>query len=131
MRAICRRQWLVLQQLSLRADTLDAAGLVKVIGCLEGMEMGDLPESLTCKTQIRNNRFGPTSGKAVMALVNALQNNSTETFHQEAGGPASRLMKIRSIWPFPVKGSQVSEDADTELPHDDADESGTPSSFVT
>lgn len=66
-----------------------------------------------------------------MALVNALQNNSKESFHPQSGGSASRFIKIRSIWPFPVKGIQPSEDADTVLPNEDTDESGTASSFVT
>jgi hypothetical protein len=62
-----------------------------------------------------------------MALVNALQHNSPETFHPQVGESASRFMKIRSIWPFPVKGHQ----ADSEQPQEEAGESVTPSSFVT
>lgn len=66
-----------------------------------------------------------------MALVNALENNSPEVFHQQGSGPASRLMKIRSLWPFPVKGSSQRDDADSEMPREEAGESVTPSSFVT
>lgn len=66
-----------------------------------------------------------------MALVNALQNNSPETFHPQVGESASRFMKIRSIWPFPVKGHQTTDQADSESPCEEAGESVTPSSFVT
>jgi hypothetical protein len=66
-----------------------------------------------------------------MALVNALQSNSTETFHPHAGESAGRFMKIRSLWPFPVQGSQTTDQAESEPAQDEAGESVTPSSFVT
>ena len=70
-------------------------------------------------------------GKTVMALVNALQHNSPEIFNQHAAEPASRFMKIRSIWPFPVKSSHAEDHADSELPGEEASDSVTPSSFTT
>jgi hypothetical protein len=83
-------------------------------------------------TARHQNRFGPTSlGKTVMALVNALQNNPPEASHPQGGETASRIMKIRSIWPFPVKGHQTTDDADAESAQQEAGESVTPSSFVT
>jgi hypothetical protein len=82
-------------------------------------------------TARHQNRFGPTSpGKTVMALVNALQNNPPEASHPQGGETASRIMRIRSIWPFPVKGHQT-DDADAESAQEEAGESVTPSSFVT
>jgi hypothetical protein len=71
-----------------------------------------------------------------MALVNALQSNTPEMFHQQGGEPSGRFMKIRSIWPFPVRGIQASGDAspDSSYGEPNADEAGdsvTPSSFVT
>lgn len=70
-----------------------------------------------------------------MALVNALQHNASEPFHPKAGESAGRLMKIRSIWPFPVKGSAKSNHtdplADLESSQEESGESVTPSSFVT
>jgi hypothetical protein len=66
-----------------------------------------------------------------MALVNALQHNSPETFQPQVSESASRFMKIRSIWPFPVKGNQAADQADSEPPQQEAGESVTPSSFVT
>jgi hypothetical protein len=66
-----------------------------------------------------------------MALVNALQHNSPETFHPQVSESASRFMKIRSIWPFPVKREQVADRLDSEQPQEEAGESVTPSSFVT
>jgi hypothetical protein len=66
-----------------------------------------------------------------MALVNALQNNSPEMFHQPVSEQASRFMKIRSIWPFPVRASQEDEQPDSESLQAEAGESVTPSSFVT
>ena len=71
------------------------------------------------------------SGKTVMALVNALQHNSPEIFNQHAAEPASRFMKIRSIWPFPVKSSQAGDLVDSDLPGEEAGDSVTPSSFTT
>ena len=64
-----------------------------------------------------------------MALVNALQNNPRDMLSQQAEG-ASRFMKIRSIWPFPVRGDQTDR-ADSDIPPEDHDESVAPSSFVT
>ncbi len=66
-----------------------------------------------------------------MALVNALQHNSPEVFNQHVAEPASRFMKIRSIWPFPVRSSQPGDHAESELPNEEAGESVTPSSFIT
>ena len=66
-----------------------------------------------------------------MALVNALQHNSPETFRPQVGESAGRFMKIRSIWPFPVKGNQTNDQVDIEPPQEEAGESVTPSSFVT
>jgi hypothetical protein len=70
-----------------------------------------------------------------MALVNALQHNASDPFHQRAGDPAGRLMKIRSIWPFPVRGSikgnHPGELADLDPPQEEAGDSVAPSSFVT
>jgi hypothetical protein len=66
-----------------------------------------------------------------MALVNALQHNSPETFHPQGSESANRFMKIRSIWPFPVKSSQANDGADSEPPQEEAGDSVTPSSFVT
>ncbi|HQS32460.1 MAG: hypothetical protein B7X59_03015 [Polaromonas sp. 39-63-203] len=69
-----------------------------------------------------------------MPLVNALQHNSSDIFLQQGVEPPSRFMKIRSLWPFPVKGYGQGEgvdDADSDrAPLGDPDE-GTPSSFVT
>ena len=78
--------------------------------------------------------FGPTfSGKTVMALVNAFQNSSHDVFNPDpqAGQPASRIMKIRSIWPFPVKADRHPDPVDSELPTEEADDSTAPSSFIT
>jgi hypothetical protein len=66
-----------------------------------------------------------------MALVNALQHNSPETFQPQARESAHRFMKIRSIWPFPVKGDQVADQFESEPPQEEAGDSVTPSSFVT
>ena len=66
-----------------------------------------------------------------MALVNALQNHSPDVFNHQVGEPASRFMKIRSIWPFPVRGNQAADASDSEQPPEEAGESVTPSSFVT
>ena len=68
-----------------------------------------------------------------MALVNAFQNSSHDVFNldPQAGQPASRLMKIRSIWPFPVKGNRQADDVDSELPAEEAGESIARSSFIT
>ena len=68
-----------------------------------------------------------------MALVNAFQNSSHDVFSPEpqAGEPASRIMKIRSIWPFPVRTHWQAESVDSELPSDEAGESVAPSSFIT
>jgi hypothetical protein len=73
------------------------------------------------------------SGKTVMALVNAFQNSSHEASNQneQASEATSRLMKIRSVWAFPVKGSQQGDHADSELRAEEAGESATPSSFIT
>jgi hypothetical protein len=65
-----------------------------------------------------------------MALVNALQNNSGEMFDPPGAEATSRFMKIRSIWPFPVRGEQASQ-AESELAPDDDAHSVAPSSFVT
>lgn len=69
-----------------------------------------------------------------MPLVNALQHNSSDIFLQQGIESPSRFMKIRSLWPFPVKGHGQGEgldNGDSELtPLSDPDE-GTPSSFVT
>jgi hypothetical protein len=65
-----------------------------------------------------------------MALVNALQNNSPEMFNQPQVDATSRFMKIRSIWPFTVRGEQPAK-ADSGLPAEDDEESVAPSSFVT
>ena len=68
-----------------------------------------------------------------MALVNAFQNSSHDVFShdQPAGEPASRISKIRSIWPFSVKGDRQADPADSELPAEDAGDSVAPSSFIT
>ena len=66
-----------------------------------------------------------------MALVNALEKNSPDVFQQHGGEPSNRFMKIRSIWSFPVKGSQQGGRADSELSVEEAGESVTPSSFIT
>ena len=68
-----------------------------------------------------------------MALVNAFQNSSHETFNndQQAGEPSGRFMKIRSVWPFPVRRYRQADPADSELPAEDAGESVAPSSFIT
>ena len=73
------------------------------------------------------------SGKTVMALVNAFQNSSHDVFNPDpqAGQPASRIMKIRSIWPFPVKADRHPDPVDSELPTEEADDSTAPSSFIT
>ena len=67
-----------------------------------------------------------------MALVNAFQNSSHDVFNTDpqAGEPASRIMKIRSIWPFPVRANRQAHPAD-ELPAEDTGESVAPSSFIT
>ena len=79
--------------------------------------------------QFRSNLFGIT----VMALVNAFQNSSFEAsgYNQPAGEPAARFMKIRSIWPFPVRGSQEPDPGDSELQLEESGESVSPSSFIT
>ena len=41
-----------------------------------------------------------------MALVNALEKNSPDVFYPHGGESNHRFMRIRSIWPFPVKGIQ-------------------------
>jgi hypothetical protein len=66
-----------------------------------------------------------------MALVNALQNQPAEPFHPHLRESASRIMKIRSIWPFPVKGNPATESGDCEPAPDEAGDSVAPSSFVT
>ena len=68
-----------------------------------------------------------------MALVNAFQNSSHDVFNPDpqASEPASRIMKIRSIWPFPVRTNRQAHPADSELPAEDAGESVAPSSFIT
>ena len=68
-----------------------------------------------------------------MALVNAFQNSSHDAFNhnQQAGEPSGRFMKIRSIWPFPVKSNRQADPADSELAAGDAGESVAPSSFIT
>lgn len=68
-----------------------------------------------------------------MAFVNAFQNSSHEASSplQQAGEATSRIMKIRSIWPFPVKGSQQGDHADSELAAEEAGELVAPSSFIT
>ena len=68
-----------------------------------------------------------------MALVNAFQNSSHDVFNQDpqADKPASRIVKIRSIWPFPVRANRQADPADSELPVEEAGESVAPSSFIT
>ncbi len=68
-----------------------------------------------------------------MALVNAFQNSSHDVFNTDpqAGEPASRMMKIRSIWPFPVRNNRQARPTDSELLAEDAGESVAPSSFIT
>lgn len=68
-----------------------------------------------------------------MALVNAFQNSSHDVFNPDpqAGESASRIMKIRSIWPFPVKDDRQADPADSELPTEEAGDSIAPSSFIT
>ncbi len=68
-----------------------------------------------------------------MALVNAFQNSSHDVFNQDpqVGKPAIRIVKIRSIWPFPVRANRQAESADCELPVEEAGESVAPSSFIT
>ena len=68
-----------------------------------------------------------------MALVNAFQNSSHDAFHndQQAVEPNGRFMKIRSIWPFPVRNNRQADPADCELAAEDAGESVAPSSFIT
>ncbi len=68
-----------------------------------------------------------------MALVNAFQNSSHDVFNldPQVGQPADRIMKIRSIWPFPVRGNRQADPADSELPTEEAGDSIAPSSFIT
>ena len=68
-----------------------------------------------------------------MALVNAFQNSSHDVFNPDpqAGEPASRIMKIRSIWPFPVRANRQEDSANSELSAEEAGEAIAPSSFIT
>lgn len=68
-----------------------------------------------------------------MALVNAFQNSSHDAFHrdQQAGEPNGQFMKIRSIWPFPVRNNRQSDSVDCELAAEGAGELVAPSSFIT
>ena len=90
-----------------------------------------MPAALVCSEQTLEPFRSNLSGKTVMALVNALQHNPPEMFNQHTEEPASRFMKIRSIWPFPVKSSPAGDHADSELPGEEAGDSVTPSSFIT
>lgn len=68
-----------------------------------------------------------------MALVNAFENSSHDVFNHEQpmGKPGSRIMKIRSIWPFPVKSSHQTAVADSGLPPEEDGDLNAPSSFIT
>ena len=68
-----------------------------------------------------------------MALVNAFQNSSYDTLShdQQAGEPTARSIKIRSVWPFPVRGNRQADSADSELPPEDVGDAVAPSSFIT
>jgi len=65
-----------------------------------------------------------------MALVNALQHNSLEMLDQQRAEASRRFLKIRSIWPFPVKGEQAVA-ADGDLPSVDDAHRVAHTSFVT
>lgn len=68
-----------------------------------------------------------------MALVNAFQNSSHDTFShdQQAGELTGRFIKIRSVWPFPVSGKRQADSTDSELHLEDVGDAVAPSSFVT
>lgn len=69
-----------------------------------------------------------------MPLVNALQQNSSDIFLQQGGESPSRFMKIRSLWPFPVRSYRQGDGVDavdSEQPRSVCPDEGTPSSFVT
>lgn len=109
-----------------------AVKLCTVIAGVEAKEEALSQRHRRNKSKEASFRFN-LSGKTVMALVNAFQNSSHDVFShdQQTGEPASRLVKIRSIWPFSVKSDRQADPADSELPVEDAGESIAPSSFIT
>ena len=68
-----------------------------------------------------------------MALVNAFQNSSYDSFNhdQQAAEPISRFTKTRSVWPFLVRGNPRVDAASNDLPFEGGDDAVTLSSFIT
>jgi len=68
-----------------------------------------------------------------MPLVNAFQNSAHDVFHHDphVGETSPRFMKIRSVWPFPVRGTRQVDTADSEPSGEEIEDSVAPSSFIT